>query len=68
MSARASLLSSPAMRGADAAIQRAAQAALALARRTGTPCWVWQDGRLVDIARRDAPAAPSAKAPPRSRR
>lgn len=33
-----------------AALQRAAAYALALARRTGTPCYVWQDGRVADIA------------------
>ncbi len=38
--------------GSTAALKRAAKQALALARRTGTPCWVMRDGKLVDIARR----------------
>jgi diaminopimelate decarboxylase len=38
--------------GSKAALTRAAEQALALARRTGTPCWVMRDGKLVDLARR----------------
>ena len=38
--------------GAWAALTRAAKRALALARRTGTPCWVMRAGKLVDIAKR----------------
>ena len=37
--------------GSQAALKRAARRALATARRTGTPCYVMQDGELVDIAR-----------------
>jgi hypothetical protein len=38
--------------GSKAALTRAAKQALAHARRTGTPCWVLLNGKLVDIARR----------------
>jgi len=36
--------------GVEAALLRSAARALALARATGTPCFVWQDGKIVDIA------------------
>ena len=39
------------LRGALPALKRASQRALELARRTGTPCWVLRDGRMVDIAK-----------------
>jgi len=38
--------------GSMAALKRAAKQALALARQTGTPCWVMRDGKLVDLAKR----------------
>jgi DNA-directed RNA polymerase subunit K/omega len=38
--------------GSKAALVRAAKRALALARRTGTPCWVLHNGKLVNIAAR----------------
>ena len=38
--------------GSKAALTRAAKQALALARRTGTPCWVLRAGKLVDLAKR----------------
>jgi hypothetical protein len=38
--------------GSMPALKRAAKRALALARRTGTPCWVILDGKMVDIAKR----------------
>lgn len=42
------------------ALQRAARNALALARRTKTPAYVLQDGKLIDLASR---AHPSRKKP-----
>lgn len=36
----------------DAALKRAAKAAQALARKTKTPCYVWKDGAIVDIAKK----------------
>ena len=33
----------------EAALRRSAARALAIARATGTPCFVWQDGRIIDI-------------------
>jgi hypothetical protein len=34
------------------ALRRAAKKAVELARRTGTPAYVWENGRIVDIAKR----------------
>jgi len=34
----------------DAALKRAAKAAHALARKTKTPCYIWKDGEIVDLA------------------
>ena len=36
--------------GSQAALERAARSALKTARVTGTPCYVLQHGRIVDIA------------------
>ncbi|OGU16922.1 MAG: hypothetical protein A2076_17115 [Geobacteraceae bacterium GWC2_53_11] len=36
--------------GIDAALKRAAKAAHLLARKTKTPCYIWKDGQIVDIA------------------
>ena len=36
------------LRGATVALQRAAQRARELAIRTGTPCYVMREGRIVD--------------------
>lgn len=38
--------------GIDAALKRAAKAAHLLARKTKTPCYIWKDGQIVDIAER----------------
>ncbi len=41
----------------DAALKRAAKVAHTLARKTKTPCYIWKDGKIVDIAGREkAPA------------
>jgi hypothetical protein len=34
----------------EAALIRSARKALELALQTGTPCYIWRDGRIVDIA------------------
>jgi hypothetical protein len=34
----------------DAALKRAAKAAQALARKTKTPCYIWKDGAIVNVA------------------
>jgi hypothetical protein len=34
---------------AGAALQRAARQAQELARKTSTPCYVWQNGKIVNI-------------------
>ena len=39
----------PVIRGSLAAMRRAAKAALALAIKTGTPLYVWRDGRVVNL-------------------
>ena len=36
--------------GSQAALKRAARSALRMARDTGTPCYVLQQGKIVDIA------------------
>jgi hypothetical protein len=38
----------PDLLGATAPLKRAARHARELAERTGTPCWVMRDGRIVD--------------------
>jgi hypothetical protein len=46
----------PDLQGATAALKRAARHARELAQRTGTPCWVMRDGRIVDaVTGREAP-------------
>jgi hypothetical protein len=39
----------PLIRGSLPAIRRAARAARALAIKTGTPLYVWRDGRVVNL-------------------
>jgi hypothetical protein len=39
----------PLIRGSLPALRRAARAARALALKTGTPFYVWQDGRVVNL-------------------
>jgi len=41
-----------------AALKRAAKNAIELARRTGTPAWIMEDGKLIDVAK---PARKTAK-------
>ncbi len=43
------------------ALRRAAAKARLLAQQTGTPCYVWQDGKIVNIA---APASATPSPPP----
>lgn len=35
--------------GIDAALKRAAKAAHLLARKTNTPCYIWKDGKIVNL-------------------
>ena len=44
----------------DAALKRAAKAAHLLARKTKTPCYIWQDGKIVDITGRKKAAVHGA--------
>ena len=39
----------PVIRGSMAAMRRAARAARDLAIKTGTPLYVWRDGRVVNL-------------------
>ena len=48
----------PDLQGATAALKRAARHARELAQRTGTPCWVMRDGRIVDAVSGKEAAAP----------
>ncbi len=41
------------------ALQRSARKALDLARQTGTPCYVWQDGKIVHIAAPESTTQPA---------
>lgn len=47
----------PDLAGVEKALRRAAKSALTLARRTKTPCYVVQEGQIVDIAKRKKPTA-----------
>jgi hypothetical protein len=38
--------------GIDAALKRAAKAAHALARKTKTPCYIWENGQIIDLTQR----------------
>lgn len=49
------LADDPDIRGSLPALRRAAIHARELAERTGTPCWIMRDGRIVDaISGREA--------------
>lgn len=53
--ARIELPDDPDIRGSLPALRRAARRARELAERTGTPCWIMRDGRIVDaISGREA--------------
>lgn len=42
--------------GADTALKRAAKKALDLAVKTHTPCYVFENGKIVDLAKRQKKA------------
>ena len=48
----------PDLQGSTAALKRAARHARELAERTGTPCWVMRDGRIVDAVTGNAAVTP----------
>jgi hypothetical protein len=50
--------------GVEKALKRAAKAALALARKTRTPCYIVKEGIIVDIAERKVTCRPSKKFSP----
>lgn len=39
----------PDLQKVELALRRAAQGARELALRTGTPCYVWRDGKMINI-------------------
>lgn len=47
--------------GIDAALRRAAKAAHALARKTKTPCYIWENGQIVDLTQKRKPSPKTAK-------
>ncbi len=51
----------PDLLGATQALKRSAANALKLARKTHTPCYVYKEGKIVDLA------APRLKAPAKNR-
>ncbi len=51
MNRKEKLPENPEFADVDAALKRAAKTAHLLARKTKTACYVWQDGRIVDISR-----------------
>lgn len=50
MNRKEKLPENPEFADVDAALKRAAKTAHLLARKTKTPCYVWQDGGIVDIS------------------
>jgi len=51
----------PDLLGAAQALKRSAASALKLARKTHTPCYVYEDGKIVDAAKRQPRPAPKNK-------
>jgi diaminopimelate decarboxylase len=49
--------------GVEKALKRAAKGALALARKTHTPCYVVKEGKIVNIAERQEAYRPSKRKP-----
>jgi hypothetical protein len=44
----------------DTALKRAAKVAHATARKTKTPCYIWQDGRIIDLTTAKTERQPTA--------
>ena len=55
MNRKPKLPENPEHAGMDAALKRAAKAAHALARKTKTPCCIWENGQIVDLTQRSKP-------------
>ena len=49
MNKKAALPENPEFAAVDAAMKRAAKAAHSLARKTKTPCYICEDGTIVDL-------------------
>lgn len=52
-------LTDPDLLKAGDALQRSARKALELARQTGTPCYVWLNGKIVNIGAAAQPLPPA---------
>lgn len=52
-------LTDPDLLTAGDALQRSASKALQLARQAGTPCYVWLDGKIVNIGAAAQPLPPA---------
>lgn len=62
MNRKPKLPENPEFADVDAALKRAAKTAHLLARKTKTSCYVWQDGRIVDISGTKKTSAKSVRA------
>ncbi len=51
----------PFLAGVDAALRRAAKAAHALARKTKTPCYIFENGQIIDLTQRRNPLSKTSK-------
>ena len=49
MNKKAVVSDNPEFAAVDAAMKRAAKVAHSLARKTKTPCYIWEDGAIVDL-------------------
>lgn len=52
MNKRPKLPENPEFAAIDTALKRAAKAAHTLARKTKTPCYIWENGQIVDVTRK----------------
>jgi hypothetical protein len=55
MNKKTAVPANPEFAAVDAAIKRAAKAAHSLARKTKTPCYVWENGAIVDLLQSTGP-------------
>ena len=60
VNAPASKLRDPDLLKVGDALRRAARKAREIAQHTATPCYIWQDGRIVNIGAEVRPVPPAA--------
>jgi diaminopimelate decarboxylase len=63
MSGKKSLPKNSNLAGVEKALKRAAKAARTLAKKTHTPCYVVKEGKIVNIAERQAEYRPTRRKP-----